>query len=80
MMMIVGRMPGIVTCSVCFQRPAPSIFAASYSCMSSPDSAERKMIVSQPTLCQILDPIYIGRKYWASLRKLIFSMPMEAMI
>ena len=53
MVMIVGRMPGSVTCIICFHRPAPSILAASYNSELIPAIAAIYMMEPQPIPCHI---------------------------
>ena len=55
-------MPGSVICQIRFSLPAPSMLAASYSVLSIPAMAARKMIAHQPELFQMDNTTAIPQK------------------
>ena len=66
---MVPAMQGMVTWVSCFQRPAPSICAASYSSGLMPPIAAMKMIEFQPADYHISEAMTQNRNQFLSPRK-----------
>jgi len=69
MMMIVGRIEGMVIFHIICQRDAPSTTALSYSVGDTPAMAARNTIDENPASCQIVVPTKIGRNHSGLVRK-----------
>jgi hypothetical protein len=72
---IVGRIAGKSICNNLLNLDAPSISAASYKSVSTPDKAAIYIIVPQPEFCHMPDQTYKCRKASGLLNKSFGLIP-----